>query len=171
MNQVKTGKFIAQLRKEANLTQEALGDKVGVTNKTVSRWENGNYMPDIEILGLLSKEFNVSINEILAGERLNNEDFRTKADENIVSISKKSAFTFEEKKAWLISKWRREHVPLFIILALIWIAIIIASVSSHRYYLLCFVPLIMVIEYGWQNNQMMIWVESILYEKVDNSNR
>lgn len=50
MDQAKVGKFIAQLRKEQGLTQEALGERLGVTNKTVSRWENGNYMPDIELL-------------------------------------------------------------------------------------------------------------------------
>ena len=58
MDQVKIGKFIAKLRNENNLTQEALGEKLGVTNKTISRWENGHYLPDIEMLQLLSKEFN-----------------------------------------------------------------------------------------------------------------
>ena len=48
MNQIKIGKFIAALRKEKGMTQEQLGEKLGVTNKTVSRWENGNYMPDVE---------------------------------------------------------------------------------------------------------------------------
>ena len=50
MDQIKIGRFIAALRRQAGLTQEALGEKLGVTNKTVSRWENGNYMPDIEML-------------------------------------------------------------------------------------------------------------------------
>ena len=45
MNQIKIGKFIAALRKEKGMTQEQLGEKLGVTNKTISRWENGNYMP------------------------------------------------------------------------------------------------------------------------------
>ena len=52
MNPVKIGKFIAELRRKNGLTQEALGEKLGVTNKTISRWENGNYMPDIEMLQL-----------------------------------------------------------------------------------------------------------------------
>ena len=60
MDQIKIGKFIAALRKEKGLTQEKLGEKLGVTNKTVSRWENGNYMPDVEMLSLLSEEFGVS---------------------------------------------------------------------------------------------------------------
>ena len=67
MDQIKMGKFIAALRKEKGLTQEKLGEKLGVTNKTVSRWENGNYMPDVEMLSLLSEEFGVSINELISG--------------------------------------------------------------------------------------------------------
>ena len=53
MDQIKIGRFIAALRKESGLTQEQLGEKLGVTNKTISRWENGNYMPDVEMLSLL----------------------------------------------------------------------------------------------------------------------
>ena len=69
MDQVKIGKFIAELRRRAGLTQEALGEKIGVTNKTISRWENGDYMPNIEMLQLLAEEFSISISEILAGEK------------------------------------------------------------------------------------------------------
>ena len=60
MDQVKIGKFIAELRRRAGLTQEALGEKIGVTNKTISRWENGDYMPNIEMLQLLAEEFSIS---------------------------------------------------------------------------------------------------------------
>ncbi|MBQ9937985.1 MAG: helix-turn-helix transcriptional regulator, partial [Oscillospiraceae bacterium] len=70
MDQIKVGKFIAQLRKEKGITQEELGRRIGVTNKTVSRWENGNYMPDIEMLQLLSEQFGVTIEELIAGERM-----------------------------------------------------------------------------------------------------
>lgn len=58
------------MRKERDLTQEALGNKLGITNKTISRWENGIYLSDIEMLQILSREFQVSIHEILAGERI-----------------------------------------------------------------------------------------------------
>ena len=74
MDQIKIGKFIAALRKDKGLTQEQLGEKLGVTNKTISRWENGNYMPDVEMLSLLSKEFGVfsafSYNEAIARKTL-----------------------------------------------------------------------------------------------------
>lgn len=97
MNQIKIGKFIAQLRHEQNWTQEELGDKIGVTNKTISRWENGVYLPDIEMIQLLSKIFNVSINEIIAGERISEESFKEIADENFISAIKNSSFTLKEK--------------------------------------------------------------------------
>lgn len=57
-------------------------------------------MPDIEMLQLLAKEFNVSINELLAGQKMSDEEFRKNADENIIAVSKESAFSFEERKAY-----------------------------------------------------------------------
>ena len=83
MDTLKIGKFLKELRKQNNMTQEQLGERIGVTNKTVSRWETGNYMPPIESLRLLSDIFDVSINEILAGERLSEESFKEVAEENI----------------------------------------------------------------------------------------
>lgn len=57
LDQTEIGKFIATLRKEKGLTQEKLGEKLGVTNKTISRWESGNYIADVEMLSRLSIEF------------------------------------------------------------------------------------------------------------------
>ena len=104
MDQVRVGKYIASLRKQASLTQEELGEKLGVTNKTVSRWENGNYMPDIEMLQLLSKVFDVGINDLLAGEKIADEDFRQKAEENIIEVATSSAFSFEDRKVYFKRK-------------------------------------------------------------------
>ena len=79
-----TGTFLKQLRKENNMTQEQLGEYIGVTNKTVSRWETGNYIPPVEYLILLSDIYNISINEILAGKRVENDKIKEVADENII---------------------------------------------------------------------------------------
>lgn len=86
MNMQKTGDFLKELRKNNHMTQEQLGDKLGVTNKTVSRWETGSYMPPVDILKQLSDIYQISINEILAGERLTNEQYPQIADENISNI-------------------------------------------------------------------------------------
>lgn len=69
MNQKKIGKFIADLRKEKKMTQEQLAERLGVSNRSVSRWENGNSMPDLSLLQNISKELGVSISELLNGER------------------------------------------------------------------------------------------------------
>ena len=70
MDTKQIGRFLKELRKSEKMTQEELGDRVGVTNKTISKWENGNYMPPIDVLMLLSEIYGVSINEILNGRRL-----------------------------------------------------------------------------------------------------
>ena len=62
MDMVKMGSFLAELRKERNLTQAELGEKLGVTNKTISRWETGNYMPSVEMLEELSTMYGMTIN-------------------------------------------------------------------------------------------------------------
>ncbi len=83
MDLIKIGRFISELRRENKITQEELGEKIGVTNKTISRWENGNYLPSVEMLQRLSNELSVSINELLCGERLNDNSFRQRADDVI----------------------------------------------------------------------------------------
>lgn len=163
MDQVKIGKYIAFLRRQAGLTQEKLGEKLGVTNKTISRWENGNYMPDIEMLGLLSKEFHVSINDLLAGERIPDEDLRKKADENIVEVAASSAFSFDERKAYFIKKWRKEHISLFIMMGLILIAALIVPFVIHKPWLISLSPILMFAGHCYQHNRMMIYVENNLY--------
>ena len=92
MNQEKIGKFIAELRKEKKLTQQDLADKLGVTDRAVSHWENGRRLPDYSLLKDISKELNISINELLSGERLSEKDIEQKADENIIKYSELISF-------------------------------------------------------------------------------
>ena len=70
MDVQKIGGFLKELRKQNNMTQEQLGERIGVTNKTVSRWETGKYMPPIGHLKLLSDLYQISINEILTGKEI-----------------------------------------------------------------------------------------------------
>jgi len=83
MDTKKIGMFLKELRKQNNMTQEQLGERLGVTNKTISRWETGNYMPPIESLKRLSDIYIISINEIISGKRLNEENYKMEAEENI----------------------------------------------------------------------------------------
>lgn len=109
MDMQKIGLFLAELRKENNLTQEQLGEQIGVTNKTVSRWENGNYLPPVEMLQTLSKLYGVSINELLSGERLDDEHYKKNAEENIVTALHNSTASFNEKSHFYRNEWRKKH--------------------------------------------------------------
>lgn len=120
-------------------------------------------MPDIEMLQLMAQLFHVSVNEILAGEFLSDEQFRKKADENIIAVSKKSAFSFEEKKAFWKKKWRRDHILLFILLAAIALVFLIVPFIVGKTWLLALLPFVVLIEYVWQNNRMMAYVEDNTY--------
>ena len=94
MDQIKIGALLKDLRKERNLTQEQIADKFGVSQRSVSRWENGNTMPDISILIELADFYDVDLREILKGERkaVNmNEDLKE-------TLSLVSDYTNEEKK-------------------------------------------------------------------------
>lgn len=100
MDLVRIGGFLRQLRKEHGLTQEQLGEKVGATNKTISRWETGVYMPPVECLAMLSELYGVSINEIVAGKRVETEGFADVAEDNITDALKdieKSRVAFENR--------------------------------------------------------------------------
>lgn len=77
MNQTKIGKFIAQCRKDKNITQEQLAQRLNITDKAISKWENGRCMPDISLLKNLCSILEVSINELLSGEKLQNSEKRS----------------------------------------------------------------------------------------------
>lgn len=169
MDQIKMGKFIAALRKEKGLTQEKLGEKLGVTNKTVSRWENGNYMPDVEMLSVLSEEFGVSINELISGERLAAEDFKKAADSNLVTALSSSTFTLKEKIAFFRKKWLHEHISTIVLCVVAWIGIIIIWTAlklrvSDSYALLGAVGgMLAILFYLVLYNRMMAYVEKRAY--------
>ena len=84
MDSKKVGAFIAVNRKKKGLTQEQLGEKLGVSNKTISRWENGNYMPDLSLLEPLSKELGISLNELLSGEEIETEKIIEYSEQNLI---------------------------------------------------------------------------------------
>lgn len=165
MGQMKIGKFIAALRKEKCLTQEQLGEKLGVTNKTISRWENGNYMPDVEMLSLLSMEFGVSINELISGERLLAEDFKKAADNNLVTALNNSTFTLKEKIAFFKKKWRKEHISTIIVCTVAWIVLIVALKIQRVEIYLCGTigGLLAMLFYVVLYNRMMVYVEDRAY--------
>lgn len=85
MNQGKIGKFIAECRKKRKMTQSELAEKLGVTEKSISNWENGRNMPDLSLFKPLCIELNITINDLMSGERIDQEKYQEKFEENIVS--------------------------------------------------------------------------------------
>lgn len=84
MDQVKIGEFILSLRKEKGYTQQELAEILNVSNKSISRWENGKTMPDLSLIPELCKVLGISINELFCGERLNSDEYQKKLEENII---------------------------------------------------------------------------------------
>ena len=78
LNPEKVGKFIKKLRKDNNLTQQKLADKYGVTYQAVSKWENGINLPDVTLIRQMSKDFNISIEDILDGNLITKKKNRNK---------------------------------------------------------------------------------------------
>jgi len=99
MDQVKIGKFIASCRKEQGMTQAALAEKLGITDRAVSKWETGKSLPDSGIMLELCELLNINVNELLSGEKIMLEAYDKKAEENLVAMSRE----IEEKNRQLLN--------------------------------------------------------------------
>lgn len=88
MDQKRIGAFIAQCRKEKNLTQMQLAELLEITNQAVSKWENGRGMPDVSLLQPLCDVLGISLNELFSGEHISAEEYKGKAEENISRLFK-----------------------------------------------------------------------------------
>lgn len=87
MNQSKIGEFIAKRRKEHNMTQMQFSEKLGVTNKAVSKWESGKCLPDAALFDDICILLNITLNEFFAGEKISSENIEKKAEENLIEIA------------------------------------------------------------------------------------
>lgn len=166
MDTIKIGNFLTDLRKEQGLTQEALGEKIGVTNKTVSRWENGNYLPPVEMLQELSKLYSVSINEILCGECIAKEDYQTKAEETITGILTNGSFSIKERTDFWIRKWKKDHFITNLVLATIILVMLCAGIVLSEPFVTGLAPVFALVVFMVRRNAMMIYVENNLYGPV-----
>lgn len=90
MNQIMTGQYIAKKRKEKNLTQAQLAEKLGVSNKTVSKWENGKCMPDYSVIESLCKELEITVAELMDGENADENSIRTYDDAQIMDLLRRT---------------------------------------------------------------------------------
>lgn len=86
MEQIKIGKFISKCRKAKKMTQEEFAENLGINSRTVSRWENGQNMPDFSLYDPICQLLNISINELLSGEKITKEDYQEKFEKNIIEV-------------------------------------------------------------------------------------
>ena len=86
MDQIKIGKFIASMRKEQSMTQRQLADVLNISDKTVSKWECGNGMPEVALMLPLCEVLRINVNELLSGERLDGADYQRKAEEKMMEL-------------------------------------------------------------------------------------
>ena len=93
MDQKKIGKFIATCRKERGFTQAALAEMFGITDRAVSKWETGKSMPDASIMLELCEVLEISVNELLSGERLDTDQYKAMAEEHLLEMHRKEEAT------------------------------------------------------------------------------
>lgn len=122
MNQVKIGKFIAECRKKNNLTQMQLAEKLNITDRAISKWENGKAMPDSSIMLDLCNELKISVNELLSGEMIGMKDYNKVAEENLLEMAKKEEM---QNKRLMASMW-----TILITSSVFYIGILLLAVNT-----------------------------------------
>ena len=161
---VKMGRFLSELRKNHNFTQAELGEKLGVTNKTISRWETGTYMPPVEMLEELSNMYGLSINEILSGKKLSDEEYKEMAESNIKDSLRTGAFSLKEKQEFFKKKWLKEHIAIMIFLGICIIAVFVVGAIQKNSLVGYLAFLMLILAHGWRNNAMMTYVEKNAFD-------
>ncbi len=170
MDQVKVGEFISSLRKEKNYTQKQLADILGVTDKAISRWETGKGFPEVSLLLPLCKELEITVNELLTGERISEAQYKVKAEENLMQVLSNSTFTLKEKIRFYRRKWLKEHVGIIILAVVAWLGVqLLLKFQGVDFAIvagICAMPgvLLYIVLY----NRMMVYVEKHAYDGSGN---
>ncbi len=103
MDQLKTGKFIASERKQKGYTQKQLAEELNISDKTISKWETGNGFPEISLLLPLCEKLDITVNELLTGERLIETQYKQKAEENMVNMIREKEENVQKMKLTAIT--------------------------------------------------------------------
>ena len=122
MDQIKIGKFIAECRKKNNLTQMQLAEKLNITDRAISKWENGKGMPDSSIMLDLCNELKISVNELLSGEMIDMKEYDKKAEELLVELAKQDEL---KNRKLMTSMW-----TILITNVIFYVVILILAVNT-----------------------------------------
>lgn len=166
MNQVKIGKLIAECRKDKKMTQVELADRLGVTDKSVSKWENGKCLPDVSLYKDLCDILGITLNEFFAGEKIKDEEFKKKADDNLLNALENSSFTLKEKIEYYGKKWDKEHFLELTIVMLIIVGFIIYGFIKdngiqYLFMILGFIYSVL------ENNRKQAYIERNAYRQIN----
>lgn len=134
MDQIKTGKFIASLRKEKGFTQVSLANRLGISDKTVSKWERGAGLPDVSLMLPLCEILEISVNELLTGEKLTDADYKEKAEVTIMSLVQEN----KENKKRMLQSVICEIITIIAVCSLVVIASYIEMPVAVRIVLIIF---------------------------------
>ena len=169
MDQIKIGKFISEKRKEINLTQEQLAEKLNISKNAVSKWERGLNLPDVSIMQDLCKILNITLNELFIGENIKEESYKEIADNNLLSALENSSFTLKEKIDFYKKKWKKEHIFKIILSFITWVVLMLAlKFQNVEFYIIGTIAgMLAVLFYIVLYNQMMIYVENNAYRKIE----
>ena len=146
MDQIKVGKFIASCRKEQGMTQAVLAEKLGISDRAVSKWETGKSLPDSGIMLELCEILKINVNELLSGERIMAEAYDKRAEENLLAMRRE----LEEKNRQML---RMEYLIAFpvIITGLgmvfiaafiemsMWLRIVLIAFALVMIFIVCFI--------------------------------
>ncbi len=167
MDMSKMGSFLQELRKEQGLTQEQLGEKLHISGKTISRWETGTYMPPVEMLLALSELYGVSMNELVAGERLSPETLPQAAEENLTAtLKEQEVFQLNERRQFWLDKWQKEHRGLLPLLIAAVILLSVVAAWNERIDLVAIISLIAIGISALIRNHRDDYIDHHLYDDM-----
>ena len=156
MNQEKIGKFIKEERKNKKLSQEELGELLGVSNRSISKWETGVSLPDISLFKPLCEVLDISYNELLSGERLNKTNYQERLEDNLSNV-----ISYASKKD---NKFNGALILLMVLST--FLSIYFINVNNKVWIPLSFIAIIILI-YILRNN--IIKYSLMLFEKIKNN--
>ncbi len=137
MDQVNTGRFIACARKERGQTQKQLADAIGVSDKTVSKWECGKGMPEVSLMLPLCSALDITVNELLSAERIPSSEYQRKAEENIMDLIKEN----ENSKKRFAASIILGVITIVAVIALVCIAAFVELPTAIRIAIIVFAAL------------------------------
>ena len=152
MDQIKIGKFIASCRKEQGMTQAILAEKLGISDRAVSKWETGKSMPDSGIMLELCDLLKINVNELLSGERIMAESYNKRAEENLLAMKRE----IEEKNRQMLKTEYMITFPAVIAgLVMVFVASLVEMSTWLRIVLIAF-AIVMIFAVAF----IAVWIET-----------